>query len=52
MTDRYTLTFIAASLVALVLQSFLRPSLAQNQNIQKVQICDEVNCAGLSRHAA
>jgi hypothetical protein len=50
MVDRYTrcvLTVIAVALVVLVIQDTIRTSVAQSPNIQKVQICDERNCATL-----
>jgi len=51
MTDVYTkgvLAIIAVALSILALQGFVGKSLAQANNIQKVQICDaNGNCASL-----
>jgi hypothetical protein len=52
MNDLYTkavLSIIAASLLALVAQNAVRPSQAQSDRPQKVQICDSQNCADLRR---
>src|ERR1700674_4110563 len=48
MVDCYTktvLTVIAAALVTLAIQNFIRPLGAQSRDIQKVQICDDKHCA-------
>jgi hypothetical protein len=52
MVDRYTkavLTVIAAALMALAIQGFIRPLEAQTRDLQRVQICDGEHCASLSK---
>jgi hypothetical protein len=53
MIDRYTkavLTVIAGALVALVGQNAIAPGRAADPDLfpRKVQICDDMRCAGLS----
>jgi hypothetical protein len=56
MTDRYTkaaLTVIAAALIALVAEQYVKPLNAQG-GVQKVQLCDDnypQRCAFINRNA-
>ncbi len=51
MTDSYTrgiLTVIAAALVVLVFQNAVGRVNAQSDRLQKVQLCDESGCVGVT----